>query len=180
MSSKSVVSLIATGLATLTLAGCGSTAATSETVEEEISFTRTEYFDSIEEITAESDLIVTGTVGSQWETMDLDETLPFTLSEFHISDSLYGEPESSIVIRQAGSKKQLADEDELHAGKEYLLFLVNSGLPGELSDQYYIAGVDAGIYHQEHASPCDDTIFVRADPSSGDRLPHSIETDSLE
>ena len=79
-----------------------------------------------------------------------------------------------LEVRQAGSAKPLGPSQLLGAGGRYLLFLTPSGLAGPLASQYYITGVDAGVYLMRVGDKiAPDMQVSQFHRNDGDVLPNS-------
>src|SRR5690606_34052668 len=95
----------------------------------------------------------------------------FTISTMHVDQVLYGSDAvkagTDIVVRQAGSPRA-APQTLLRTDGEYLLFLVASGLDGELASQFYVTGGNAGLYQ---ADGTDQGGFAQMGPDGGGTLP---------
>lgn len=79
----------------------------------------------------------------------------------------------------------------MKTGSNYLLFLVHSGLSGDLASQYYVTGADAGIYlaaatakaKVQTGTATEQDIsggtFNRVNNDSGDNLPATLTVDEV-
>lgn len=162
-----------------------STGCTPEAPEERhVSATRTKTYSSQDELIKDSALIVIGVAESQTVARDLDPDLDFTITQFNVLRTIKGTPARTIMVRQTGSVAQGAPTEILTKGEEYLLYLTPSNLPGKLASQYYVTGLNAGIYQKQDPSAADrtsqsnldsDVIYTRADPDPADHLPMSID-----
>lgn len=138
------------------------------------SLSRVNLYSSIGELSDDSDAIVAGTVTSQEATHDIDDVTSFILATVEVSSVEKGDVQegSTIIVRQTGQ----AEDSLLEDGGTYLLYIVTSGLKGDLADQYYVTGATAGIYREITAntrSSASDS-FVRVDTDSGDELPENL------
>lgn len=135
---------------------------------------RVKFYESLEAVTKDSAVVVVGTAGSQTVTDDLGTGLEFTLTSFAVNKVLKhkGAPpkSQSIIVRQDGSENESPSTELLEPGKNYLLFLTASGLPGELASQYYVTGVNAGLYVDAADTPA-AVVSTQADPSASSKAP---------
>lgn len=72
----------------------------------------------------------------------------------------------------------------LHKGEVYLLYLTPSGLDGELAEQYYVTGANAGIYvsvrKDVEVAKDERATFVQYSPQEGESLPSEVRlTDAI-
>ncbi len=148
--------------------------------ESHTSYSRVQLFSSLDEMADDSDEVATVVVDSQEEVYDIDETTPFVLTRVTVQEgykgSLHGGDE--IIVRQTG----FVEESLLENGSSYLLYLVPSGLDGELAGHYYINGVTAGIYQVEAPtarSRSQQPGLQRVDVESGDDLPNAVSMDEV-
>lgn len=171
MTIKRTIALFGAAAASTALVACTNPSQGDGAVTEEISFTRAEFFNSVEELRQASDLIVVGEVSTQTQRVDAIDGLPQTISALEVKQTLDGEAASEIEIVQYGTPALIESEDALANGNTYLLFLTSAD-----DDEYFITGVDAGIYvvDPELAGPVPGTSFLRSDPASGDDLPSTI------
>ncbi|WP_289093881.1 hypothetical protein [uncultured Bifidobacterium sp.] len=178
-------------LASLVLGACGSDAANAGPVTgTEVS--RVKLYQSTEQMADDSDLIVVGSVSNTRTVQDLDDTTDFTLANVKVLATIKGDADDdTIVVRQTGSVEQGDSELLISSGDTVMLFLVHSGLDGELADQYYITGATAGLYSIDAVdsmsslargddSPADDAHFQRVDMQSGDSLPQTLTMEDVE
>lgn len=157
----------------LALSGCSSPEETSH-----VSATRTKVYTSIAELDGDSALVVVGTPREQEVVQDVEPDMDFTLSTFEVRSAQKGTSPAEIVVRQTGSVEQGAPAEILQVGQQYLLYLTPSGLPGEQAGQFYVTGLNAGIYEEQEAPRAARTStlsFVQADPEPGEALPTVIE-----
>lgn len=178
-------------LASLILGACGSNAATdgpgtgTET-------SRAKLYQSAEQMADDSDLIVVGSVDDTRTVQDLDDATDFTLADVKVLTTIKGDADGdTVVVRQTGSPEQSGSDLLMSSGDTVMLFLVRSGLDGELADQYYITGDTAGLYAidavddaanttQKGDPPADDARFRRVDMQSGDSLPQTLTAEDVE
>lgn len=159
------------------------------------SISRAELYSSTQELTAASDLVVIGRVLETSVVQDIDGVTDFTLSQVSVLRTIHGDINGSadITVRQTGSPSQGPSEALLAKDDVAMLFLVKSGLDGDLAKQYYVTGVTAGLYR---ANPTTVALqsgtplttpqafadggagvnlrFNRVDAESGDNLPASL------
>ena len=173
--------------------GSGTTAQTSgnaTTSKGEIS--RVKMYDSVKAITDDSDLVVVGTVADQKVVQDIDDETDFTLSTVKVITTKKGDAgDETVVVRQTGSTKNQTAGAMMKTGSTYLLFLVHSGLSGDLASQYYVTGADAGIYlasatakaKAQTGTATEQDIsgetFNRVNSDSGDNLPATLTVDEV-
>lgn len=155
------------------LSGCGASGGSSSS--------RAHIYSSLEEITADSDVVLTGTAGTQEEVTDIPgSTLPSTITDLTVDDVLRADDDtatgSTVVMRQISDGEGWFSGEpdaKLEPGQRYLLFLVHSGLDGKAATDFYPVGAVAGIYR------ADGDLFTREVPDSGDDLPATLTTDQL-
>lgn len=80
------------------------------------------------------------------------------------------------MVRQIGSQNIGAQSELLLQDDVYLLYVTESGLEGELAQQYYVTGANAGIYISESGKPSSSVanptqIFAQFSPQEGESLP---------
>lgn len=149
------------------------------------SISRATLYGSIADLAAASDVVVVGTVASQKVVADIDGTTQFTVSTIDVSSVLKGDVESAsqIVVRQTGSADQPSGETFMTPGSTYLLYLVASGLDGDLANQYYVTGATAGIYEAQQTAAATSATgsdassaqtFSRVNVDSSDTLPATV------
>lgn len=149
------------------------------------SISRATMYSSIADLASASDAVVIGSVASQKVAADVDGTTEFTLSTIDVSSVLKGDVQdkSQIVVRQTGSTKQPSGETFMTEGATYLLYLVKSGLDGDLAKQYYVTGATAGLYAAQQSSAAksatgssagSEQTFSRVNVDSGDTLPATV------
>lgn len=149
------------------------------------SISRATLYSSVADLASASDAVVVGSVASKKVAADIDGTTEFTLSTIDVSSVLKGDVQqgAQIVVRQTGSANQPSGETFMTEGTTYLLYLVKSGLDGDLASQYYITGATAGLYAAQQtaaaksangASASAAQTFSRVNPDSGDTLPATV------
>ncbi|MFR0555809.1 hypothetical protein [Pseudoscardovia radai] len=149
------------------------------------SISRAMLYGSIADLAAASDVVVVGSVASQKVVADIDGTTQFTVSTIDVSSVLKGDVQSAsqIVVRQTGSANQPSGETFMTPDSTYLLYLVASGLDGDLASQYYVTGATAGIYEAEQTAAAKSATgsdassvqtFSRVNVDSGDTLPATV------
>ena len=108
--------------------------------------------------------------------------MDFTLSTFEVQSTQKGEASGVITVRQTGSTRQTPPTGLLGVGQRYLLYLTPSGLSGEQASQFYVTGMNAGIYKaaegaQTGGETSSGSTFTQADPDPADNLPpHNLAT----
>lgn len=140
---------------------------------------RARLYASLDELALDSDAIVTGTVVSQEVVRDILPTHDFTLSQVEISSITKGTQivnHEVITVRQHGSASQTPPAPLMEVGSDYLLFLVQSGLSGDLAAHFYVTGANAGLYRNN----TDGTGFVQMAASEGENLPMTISREFLQ
>jgi len=149
------------------------------------SISRATLYGSIADLAAASDVAVVGSVASQKVVADIDGTTQFPVSTIDVSSVLKGDVQSAsqIVVRQTGSANQPSGETFMTPDSTYLLYLVASGLDGDLASQYYVTGATAGIYEAEQTTAAKSATgsdassvqtFSRVNVDSGDTLPATV------
>jgi hypothetical protein len=140
-------------------------------------------YDSVQALADDSALIVVGTPERQWVATDIDGELEFTLSSFADDRVVAGPgdvtPGDQLVVRQTGASDTAGQGQDspplapfLTIGSSYLLYLVATGLDGDLASQYYITGIDAGLYIA--TDPNDPGHFEKLQDSGWDHLPSTL------
>lgn len=138
---------------------------------------RVRLYSSTSDLAADSALVVTGTVVGQQAVVDLSPDLGFTLSTVRLNTVVKGDaaPGSAVVVRQVGSEER--PTDLMAVGSHYLLYLTPSGLPGDLGEQYYVTGGNAGLYEAAGGNALGtsgDQVYTRSAPEPGENLPGSL------
>lgn len=115
----------------------------------------------------------------------MDGVSHVTLHDVAIANVIKGdaEPGGTLVLRQTGKD----DPSILRDHETALLFLLPSGLPGDLADQFFPKGVYAGIYmldddadlaaltsDTDGSGSSDGVDFNRLIIDSGDDLPQTV------
>ena len=192
---KPILAMVAVLSIALGVGACGSgttaqTSGNATTSKGEIS--RVKMYDSVKAITDDSDLVVVGTVADQKVVQDIDDETDFTLSTVKVITTKKGDAgDETVVVRQTGSTKNQTAGAMMKTGSTYLLFLVHSGLSGDLASQYYVTGADAGIYlasatakaKAQTGTATEQDIsgetFNRVNSDSGDNLPATLTVDEV-
>ena len=192
---KPILAMVAVLSIALGVGACGSgttaqTSGNATTSKGEIS--RVKMYDSVKAITDDSDLVVVGTVADQKVVQDIDDETDFTLSTVKVITTKKGDAgDETVVVRQTGSTKNQTAGAMMETGSTYLLFLVHSGLAGDLASQYYVTGADAGIYlapatakaKAQTGTVTEQDIsgetFNRVNSDSGDNLPATLTVDEV-
>lgn len=136
--------------------------------------------------------MIVGTVADQKVVQDIDDETDFTLSTVKVITTKKGDAgDKTVVVRQTGSTKNQTAGAIMTTGSTYLLFLVRSGLSGDLASQYYVTGADAGIYlasttakaKAQTGSATEQDIsgetFNRVNCNSGDNLHATLTVDEV-
>ena len=192
---KPILAMVAVLSIALGVGACGSgttaqTSGNATTSKGEIS--RVKMYDSVKAITDDSDLVVVGTVADQKVVQDIDDETDFTLSTVKVITTKKGDAgDETVIVRQTGSTKNQTAGAMMKTGSTYLLFLVHSGLSGDLASQYYVTGADAGIYlapatakaKAQTGTATEQDIsgetFNRVNSDSGDNLPATLTVDEV-
>ena len=192
---KPILAMVAVLSIALGVGACGSgttaqTSGNATTSKGEIS--RVKMYDSVKAITDDSDLVIVGTVADQRVVQDIDDETDFTLSTVKVITTKKGDAgDETVIVRQTGSTKNQTAGAMMKTGSTYLLFLVHSGLSGDLASQYYVTGADAGIYlapatakaKAQTGTATEQDIsgetFNRVNSDSGDNLPATLTVDEV-
>lgn len=171
--------LILVGL--VSLSGCAVTGQPNDSQGSRVTL-----YDSLEQLIADSAIIVSGTVseqagdsaGTQGSSVTISTvTVDTSFSPANVASSLPdGEarpsppaPGSTVAVRQFGTPGTVSTGGPLlEPGVRYLLFLTPTALPGPAAADYFIVGSEAGIYRAEGER------FTRV-AQGGDRLPGTID-----
>jgi hypothetical protein len=159
--------------------------------------TRTELYQSVRELAADSSLVALVDVQSQ-EVLEpaSERDIPYTLSTVNVVRSFapgalgkevpQGAPSpdtrsGQIVVRQMGTSEMETPAPILQPGTRYLLFLTPTMLEGEAASQYYVTGGSAGIYQAGSAGArsTDGDIFSHGPFEEGDTLPSTLTPKDL-
>lgn len=182
-------------LGVLSLVGCSGPSGGS-------SGSRAQIYDSVTSLAADSTLVVVGIAGDQRVVEDIETDFPFTLTQFEIVRSANvsrlgenlsmtdrrGVSDAEVTVRQVGSDASNSPTALLESGRSYLLFLTPSQLPGELAQQYYVTGGNAGLYgtdlsasqiRQRGSTIATVTTFTQVDPEPGENLPAELSVTDL-
>ena len=159
------------------------------------SISRAELYASVQDLTDASDLVIIGRVVDTSVAQDIDDVTDFTIAQISVLRTLHGDTNDhdNIVVRQTGSLNQGSSQTLLAKDDVVMLFLVESGLGGDLAKQYYVTGVTAGLYRAnvtaaalQSGAPLTTAQafadggagaklrFDRVDAESGDDLPTSL------
>ena len=159
---------------------------------------RSELYDSIEGLAADSSLIAVVEVESH-EVLSpaSDRGIPYTLSKVSVistfaPEALAGElPKSAsanthtagseLVVRQMGTTEVKTPAPLLSVGRHYLLFLTPSMLEGDSASQFYVTGGSAGVFDapDDVATRRGDSEFTHGPFEEGDTLPDTLSTKDL-
>ena len=154
---------------------------------------RSELYDSVQGIAADSSLVAVVEVRSQEVLKPAsDKDIPYTLSTVSLISTFSPTglarelpngvnatqmtAGSEIIVRQMGTSEMDTPAPILKAGEEYLLFLTPSMLEGEAGSQFYVTGGSAGVYDapSDVASRADDAAFTHGPFEEGDTLPDTL------
>lgn len=166
--------------ATLALVACSAGVETSGSHG-----SRVEFYNSVEALTADSSVVVVGTVVEQRSVTDIDPETPFTISTIEVVSSEKGDGAASpLEVRQLGSSEESGPAPLLESGETYLLFLTPSGLDGDLASQFYVTGGNAGIYVAPQSAArstegATATTFEQVEAEEGDELPAQLNPGEL-
>lgn len=167
----------AVALLLLLSAGC----ATVTTGGEE---SRVRLYDSVSEMAEDSALVVTARVLETKTVQDIDAYTDFTLSTVEVLESNEAKAGDLLTVRQFGSDEQEPIVPLLVTGQDYLLFLTNSGLKGDLASHYYVTGSSAGIYQLPDATKIGrsghDPSAQQVAPTDGEDLPVVLDQFAIE
>jgi glyoxylase-like metal-dependent hydrolase (beta-lactamase superfamily II) len=83
-----------------------------------------------------------------------------------------------IVVRQSGTRSDPGPAPYLEVGREYVLFLHPTEIPGAPTNEYYITGGTAGAYLVEPGAGAADARLHRL-ADEGDKLPDTIQQRDL-
>lgn len=180
--SWSPAALVAAAAAVVAVAGCASLDNSNSGGSAGSELSRVKLYASVDELAADSPLIIEGTVASQSVAADIDPVTDFTLSVVTVQRTLQGDAATNtgtkIVVRQLGSTAQPPPVPLLTPGEVYLLYLTPTGLSGPLSSQYYVTGANAGIYVQEppgQAGKSTAPLFNQVQREPGESLPAQLD-----
>lgn len=132
-------------------------------------------YETVEELSEESDLIV---VGIAKEPADFEErletgsTIPLSRFVFEVSEVIKGDKNTKqIYVIQTGKHDSDDMETKLKAGEKYILFLVLQSFRGEPA--YYCVGGEQGIFRIEK----NGKIYSYYDTAFGAKADGSMVTD---
>lgn len=200
-----IAALLAVTL-TLGLAACGGYGVSHEdapgrdpaspSTSESTGTSRAKLYGSVDELAADSAAVLVGRVDATDVTRDVDGATDFTLATVTVLKAVKGsaDADGTVTVRQTGSAAQRTPETLLRTGDVALLFLAESGLPGDQAGQYYITGAGAGLYEAaddyaaalrsvapgEAEQAVDAATFNRVDTDSGDTLPATLRIGDLD
>lgn len=159
---------------------------------------RSELYDSVEGIAADSSLVaVVELTGQEILTPSSNIDIPYTLSTVSLVDTFApaglagelrrgitataAEPGSQIVVRQMGTAEMETPAPILKSGRKYLLFLTPSMLEGEAASQFSVTGGSAGVFDapDDVAARGEDATFTHAPYEEGDKLPETLTASDL-
>lgn len=142
---------------------------------------RAKMYTSLDELIADSSVIVVGVVSDQQSSTDgttvftvaVEQTFtPATLGATSPEPAVVVDVGGDIRVRTFGAGTSVTSAP-LEQGGRYLLFLTATGLPTAGADEFFVTGVVAGIYRAQG----DGFARVSAD---GDVLPAELSADELE
>ncbi|WP_270410257.1 hypothetical protein [Brachybacterium paraconglomeratum] len=150
---------------------------------------RSRIYGSLEELRADSDLVIKATVPNPLEVTkreedagtftyeDIETTLPVLESSVVGTrgegvDDLSSGPDEVTVIQLGNAEMSEVPAPLLEAGKTYVLFLTLSGLPGDDANKFFVTCSDAGIFLEDGAA-------VVPLSEHGDVLPESKDAETL-
>jgi hypothetical protein len=183
---------VITGTVAVGLVGCSTPGPV------QIHGSRTELYDSVQGIAADSSLVAVVDVRSQ-EVIKAasDRDIPYTLSTVSLVDTFSPTglakelpkgvdataiPEGSeIVVRQMGTSEVATPAPILKPGGKYLLFLTPSMLEGDAASQFYVVGGSAGVFEapSDVASRGEGAEFTHGPFEEGDTLPETLTAKDL-
>jgi hypothetical protein len=178
--SAALVSLAAFSLA---LTGCGGAGAPDD--ESRGVPDRGYFYESLDELAGDSDLIVTGLATSNEERREAnDPSLDWTITTVKIASTIKSESGdltgTSIVVRQTGSKaRPIMGWPILVEDTTYLLALQESKGPDALPSEYFISGGSTGLFEASDDSRDGAPVFKAVARDSGDDLPEAVTTTDL-
>lgn len=153
---------------TLLTAGCSQV---STQKYSEVSRVRS--FASESELSSASDLVVIGTVTKQSSVKAKDFVDDLLISTISLERDLKGKADAKMNVRQFQVQIDGEKSTDLKVGKSYLLYLTLTGLQGDAADDYYVTGVDSGIYEQVLSATAEKK-YTRVAHLQGDKLPESL------
>lgn len=173
------------------LAACASTSST-ETVDSPTSQgSRVTIYQSLDELIADSSLIVLGSVAEQAALSGDDASDNVTASEFVVDQAFVPtglaqslaqagvqpstrDPGDTVTVLQHGTPDTVTSVGKLlEEGGRYLLFLNPTGLSGAAADDFFVVGSEAGLYKAE------GDAFVRLS-QGGDGIPSTLIPEDLQ
>lgn len=165
------------------LTGCGGAGAPDD--ESRGVPDRAYFYESLDELAGDSDLIVTGLATSHEERREAsDPSLDWTITTVKIASTIKSEAGdltgTTIVVRQTGSKAHpIRDWPLLVQDETYLLALKKSDGPDALPSEYFISGGSAGMYKASDDLRDGASVFSAVARSSGDDLPKDVTPTDL-
>ena len=167
---------VAAGLGALNYANISSAKVSSSTQVLHTIVDRVQSFQNIGELIDSSNLVVTGTVVKEEIVTDAVKDAPVLESTFEIKTVLAGAVpggKSTVVVRMYTSTSNQDKSNVLKVGSDYMLFLTDSGLKGDLASQYYVTGYEAGAYVADSTTD-GVTTYKRLIKTEGDVLPATL------
>lgn len=186
---------------TLVVLTVGMLTACTAGAEPEVSYgnaTRAVIYESLDQLLGDASLVVTGTVTAvRLEEGSEDKgTPPLSVFTFRVAESVAPpgladglddlgivpmtvKSETDIDVLQYGTTAaEAGDTARLQVGESYLLILNPTMLPGDHADDWYITGVEAGMYISDGLSLQGEGIYANLS-SEGDRVPPNLTLGEL-
>ncbi len=152
---------------------------------EEPHVTRVLEYESLDQLEANSTLIVVGepSAVNRMNPYYGDRTTPFGIADFHVREVLKGAAGSTVELSLEAGFNDAGEiySDKLAIGSTYLLYLTPQG--EKSPETYTIVGYKAGIFQEEsrggRRGVGADTTFTRVDDLSPE-LPASVQIKDVE
>lgn len=186
---------LATTIVTAAVLALSACSAASDSSSSGSDGSRAKLYSSIDALSSDSSLIVTGTVVAQSTVKDQalgDYTLStlkvaLVVPSAHLAQTVSAPAATvsagtSVQVRQLGTKANQSTAAPLLAtGESYLLFLASMGLADAPTDQFYVTGGSAGIYQANSTAALDaaSTTFTSKD-AEGDNLPATLSPSAIQ
>lgn len=131
-----------------TISGCAEAIPEPSTTTVTVAGSRDILYGSLDELKADSTVVVTATVVSQLVPKEGIAGSPGTVSELKVvqTESELAAPQGQIFVFQYGTETVSAMAPLLEEGETYLLFLTSTGLEKARANDFFVTGVSAGIY----------------------------------
>ena len=141
------------------------------------SWSRHALYDSLDSLAGDSSVIVVGSITRQREEISAEAPPASRISTVEVTNTpanpSLGEDldtgSGTVTVGDVIQVREDAGSSLLQPGREYLLFLTPSMLPGDKAAQFFITGAVAGAYEKEGDQ------FTRVVTGSGDDLPDTID-----